>query len=106
MAKIVAPITPRISVIACRPMKYVVEPRFTTIVLNGEEVDQFNHAVQVHSRQAIFFRSEIPPIDQAFERGEHLAYANPDNPIDQFIRGIPGIPDRNRSLDGLFPDTR
>ena len=103
MPKIVAPITPHISVIVCRPTSYMVEPRLTTIVLTAEEVDQFNHALQVYSRQALFFRSERPLIDQVFRSGQHLRYTDPDNPIDRFIRGIPGIPDRNRRLDALFP---
>jgi len=94
--KILAPITPTMSVIISRPTSYMVEPRLTTIVLTNEEVDQCNHAVQVYSREALFFRSERPTLDEAFSSGAHLAYSHPDNPIDSLIRGIPGVPPRDR----------
>lgn len=102
--KILAPITPTISVIISRPMSYMVEPRLSTIVLTDDEVNQCNHAVQVYSRKALFFRSDKPPLDEVFLRNQHLRYSHPDNPIDNLIRGIPGIPPRDRSLDFLIPD--
>ena len=100
--KMLAPITPTISVIVTRPMSFSVQPRLSTIILTDEEVDQCNHAVQVYSREALFFRSEKPTLDEAFSCGQHLAYDHPDNPIDSLIRGIPGVPPRDRSLDFLM----
>jgi hypothetical protein len=100
--KILAPITPTISVIVTRPMSYVVEPRLSTIILTDEEVHQCNHAVQVYSRGALFFRSQRPAVNEAFASGRHLVFTHPDNPIDSFIRGIPGVPLRDSSLDYLM----
>jgi len=100
--KILAPITPTISVIVSRPMSFSVEPRISTIILTDEEVDRCNHAVQVYSRKALFYRSDKPLLDDAFTRGEHLEYALPDNPIDTLINAIPGVPPRDPSLDFLL----
>jgi hypothetical protein len=99
--KIVAPITPTISVIITRPASFTVQPRLSTIMLSDEEVELCNHAVQVYSREALFFRSENPTLDEAFTCGKHLAYDHPDNPIDSLIRRIPGVPPRDRSFDFL-----
>lgn len=102
--KILVPITPTMSVIVSRPMSFTVQPRLSTIILTDEEVDQCNHAVQVYSREALFFRAEKPTLDEAFRCGQHLEYDHPDNPIDNLIRGIPGVPPRDKSLDYLMPD--
>lgn len=102
---IVAPITPHITVIVTRPIAYMVEPRLSTIVLNEAEVDICNHAVQVYARNALYFRNDRPIVDEAFARAEHLQYADPDNPVSELVRSIPGIPPRDSSLDFLF-DTR
>ncbi|WP_413787072.1 hypothetical protein, partial [Pseudomonas aeruginosa] len=60
-----------------------------------------NHAVQVYSKGALFYRSERPNLIEAFTSGTHLIYEHPDNPMDNLIRSIPGIPPRDRSLDFL-----
>lgn len=101
-SKILAPITPTISVIVTGPMSYAVQPRLSTIMLNDEEVGQCNHAVQVYSREALFFRNEKPTLDGAFTCGKHKEYSDPDNPIDNLIRRISGVPPRDRSLDFLM----
>lgn len=103
---ILAPVTPTICVIVTRPFKYMVDPRLSTLVLEDGEVDVCNQAVQVYARTALYFRSECPVIDEAFLRGEHLQYAHPDNPIDELIRSIPGIPARDTSDDFLFDGSR
>lgn len=100
--KLVVPITPVIAVIVCRPMSYMVEPRLSSIVLTDELVDHCNQAIQIYSRAELFFRTELPRLDSAFTSGERQRYAHPDNPIDALIRAIPGITDRDRSLDALF----
>jgi hypothetical protein len=99
---IVAPITPEITVIVARPIEYMVEPRLSTIVLYDAEVDVCNSAVQVYARNALYFRNDRPPVGEAFARAEHLRYAHPDNPMDELVRSIPGIPPRDSSLDFLF----
>ncbi|MDB5874633.1 MAG: hypothetical protein JWQ07_4075 [Ramlibacter sp.] len=89
--KILAPITPTISVIVSRPSRFTVEPRLSTMVLSDAEVELCNHAVQVYSREALFFRTEKPTLHDAFSRREHLKYASPDNPLERLIRSIPGV---------------
>ncbi|WP_226488986.1 DUF4238 domain-containing protein [Pseudomonas sp. B20] len=100
--KIIAPITPMISVIISRPTSYSPEPRLSTFVLSDEEVQNCNHAIQVYSKGALFYRSEKPILIDAFTNGQHLIYSHPDNPMDTLIEGIPGISPRNRSLDFLL----
>jgi len=90
-AKIFAPITPDISVCVIYPRHFGVEPRLSTIVLSDEEIDLCNKAVQVYSRQAIYFRSEQPETQEAYTRGQHLVYASSENSIDFLIGHIPGI---------------
>lgn len=103
--KMLVPLTPHISVLVCRPARYIVEPRLFTLVLDDHEVDILNHAVQVYSKNAIYFRSQLPALHEAFRRGAHLQYEHPGNPIDSFIHSIPGVPARDTSLDHIFfPD--
>ena len=100
--KILAPLTPTISVVVSRPTSFAVEPRLSTIVLCDEEVDVCNHAVQVYSRQALYFRSHQPVVVEAFARNEHQEYSNPNNPIDNLLCNMPGVPPRDTSLDFLM----
>jgi hypothetical protein len=100
--KMLAPITPRISVIVTRPTSFTVQPRLSTIVLSSEEVDRCNHAVQVYSRQALYFRTDRPTVEDVFACSKHLEYSHPDNPIDNLLLSIPGVPPRDRSLDFLM----
>jgi hypothetical protein len=104
--KILAPLTPTISVVVSRPTSFTVEPRLSTIVLCDEEVNRCNHAVQVYSRQELFFRSHRPAIDEVFARKQHQEYSNPDNPIDNLLRSMPGVPPRETPLDFLMCRTR
>ena len=105
--KLFVPITPHICVLVCRPLRYLVEPQLTTLVLDDHEVDICNKTVQVYAKNAIFFRSQQPEICEEFRRGEHLEYAHPGNPIDSLIHSIPGVPPRDTSLDHIFhPDGR
>src|SRR5207253_4584081 len=73
--KILAPITPTVSVIVSRPTAFTVQPRLSTIVLSDEEVDRCNHAVQVYSRQALYFRSDRPTVEDVFACNQHRAYS-------------------------------
>lgn len=104
--QIVAPITPLMAAIISRPTSFTVEPRLSTIILSDNEVEACNHAVQVYSKAALFYRSERPTLIEAFTSGEHLIYEHPDNPMDNLIRAIPGIPPRDRSLDFLLKRNR
>jgi hypothetical protein len=104
--KILAPITPRMSVLVARPPSFTVQPRLLTIVLSDEEVDRCNHAVQVYSRQALYFRSDRPTVEEVFTCNEYRQYASRDNPIDNLIYRIPGVPPRDRSFDFLMSTAR
>jgi hypothetical protein len=85
------------SVIINRPTSFMVKPRLSTLILTGDEVDRCNQAVQVYSRQALFFRRETPILTEDFMCGKHLHYENIDNPIDDLLRAIPGILPRNKN---------
>lgn len=100
--KIIAPITPLISVIISRPTSFSNEPRLSTVVLSDEEVQSCNHAIQVYSKGSLFYRSEKPILIDAFINDQHLIYSRPDNPMDTLIESIPGVSPRNRSLDFLL----
>jgi len=97
--KILAPITPTISIVVSRPTSFTVEPRLSTLVLSDEEVDTCNHAVRVYARQALYFRSDRPTVDEAFACNEHREYSSPVNPIDNLLCSIPGVLPRDRSFD-------
>ena len=99
---ILAPLTPNLAVLFARPMSYTTAPRFFTLVLNGGEVRELNRAVQVYSRDKLFYRSEQPKIDDAYRQGKHLIYSGPTNPIDELVHHIPGVPPRDTSLDPLL----
>ncbi|WP_239985045.1 hypothetical protein [Pseudomonas congelans] len=92
--KIIAPITPMISIIISRPTSYSVEPRLSTLVLSDEEIQNCNHAIQVYSKGALFYRSEKPILIDAFTNDQHLIYSHLDNPMDTLIAEIPGISPR------------
>jgi hypothetical protein len=100
--KLFVPITPRICILVCRPSRYTVEPKLSTLVLDDHEVDVCNHAVQVYAKNAIYFRSQQPALDEAFRRAEHLSYAQPGNPMDSLIHSIPGVPARDSSFDRFY----
>ncbi|MFN9092431.1 MAG: hypothetical protein ACK5V0_13280 [Alphaproteobacteria bacterium] len=105
--KLFVPITPHICVLVCRPSRYTVEPRLMTLVLDDHEVDICNKTVQVYAKNAIFFCSQQPVLSEDFQRGKHLEYTHPGNPIDSLIHSIPGVPARDTSLDHIFhPDSR
>ena len=100
--KMFVPITPRISIIVCRPSRYMVEPRLTTLVLDDHEVDICNHATQVYSKNAIYFRSQQPALHEAFRSAQHLCFEHPGNPIDSLIHSIPGVAARRTFFDHLY----
>ena len=100
--KILAPLTPTMSVAICRPTMFTGTPKLFTIVLRDEEVDRCNHAVQVYSRKALYYRSERPAVEDVYACSQHREYSSPDSPIDNFLHSIPGVPQRDRSLDFLL----
>lgn len=100
--RILAPVTPNLAVLIARPTTYTVEPRLTTIVATSTDTDALNNAVQVYARDAIFYRTEAPPIADAFTAGKHLVYSSIGHPIDNLVHSLPGVPERDTSMDALF----
>lgn len=89
--KILAPITPKMSVAISRPTMFCTEPRLVTLVLTGGEVERCNHAVQVYSRGALFYRNDRPILDSSFQSGVHQEYSSPINPIDALLNALLAI---------------
>ena len=89
--KILAPLTPDIAVLFVRPMAYTTMPRFFTLVIDSDKAKKLNHAVQVYSRDKIYYRSEKSEIDRAYAQSKHLEYAGLLNPIEDLISYVPGI---------------
>jgi hypothetical protein len=100
--KLFVPITPCVCILICRPPGYIVEPKLSTLVLDDREVDICNHAVQIYSKNAIYFRSQQPVLHEDFRRAAHLQYAHPGNPMDSLIHSISGVPARDSSFDRLY----
>jgi len=89
--KFLVPLTPNLAVLYAKPVQYGVEPKFSSFVLQPDETDILNVAVQVYSCNEIFYRSEKPRITAFLSGGEHLRYSLTDNPVDALIRSIPGV---------------
>ena len=98
--RILAPLTPELSILYVMPSLYKIEPRMMTMVLTDSETEFLNRTVQVYSRQELFFRSQPPHMTEAYNQAQHLCYAARDHWIEQLIRDIPGA----RS-SGIFPQT-
>lgn len=90
-AKMLVPITPNMSVIVARPASFAVEPRLSVIVLSDEEVECCNDAIQIYSRDQLFFKSQKPILSESFTCKKHLVYVNQKNFISTLISSIPGI---------------
>lgn len=92
--KMFVPITPHISIVVCKPSKYTTEPKLFTLVLEDQEVDICNHAVQIYSKDFLYFRSQEPMLHDDFRCIKHLRFSHPNNPIDTLISSIPGVSPR------------
>jgi hypothetical protein len=101
--KMLVPLTPEMAVLYARPTQYVAEPRVATLTIDADEADVLNFAVQVYAKQHIFFRREQPVVHDTFRRTEHLRFATTDNPVEQLIEYIPGVPARTRAFTWHLP---
>jgi hypothetical protein len=100
--QVLVPLTPEISVLYVIPTRYRTEPQLSTIVIEPDEATVLNNTVQVYARKALFYRSEKPELLDEFRQGRHLRYSRSDHPIAQLIHSLPGVPDRDTSLDFLM----
>lgn len=98
---ILAPVTPRITVLMARPMRYKEKPRLVTLVISASEAEAFNQVVQIYSKDKLFYRSEQPVLVDEYRRNEHRHFSGPCI-VDDLIESLPGVPPQNRALDGLF----
>ncbi len=90
-ARMLIPLTPDIAVLFVQPERYMEKPRICVRALNSNETDDLNLAVQVYSRNMIFFRSELPTRHPAFQEQRHLEFADRDNNIEKIIERVPGV---------------
>jgi hypothetical protein len=100
--KLLVPLTPWMSVLFARPLRYATEPRLVTVVANRAETDELNHVVQVYAREMLFYRSERPQVTEAFNCAMHKIFANDRNPVDRMIYEIPGVPPRDPNMDTII----
>lgn len=102
LTKILAPLTPTISVLFARPIAYRPAPQITTLVLQRHETEILNSTVQVYSKNELFYRTEAPELTQDFILHRHLVFSHPGNTVESLIHSMPGVEPRDTSLDGLF----
>ncbi|MGZ5782841.1 MAG: hypothetical protein ACXWI3_05690 [Croceibacterium sp.] len=100
--KMLVPLTPWISVLFTRPMGYRPDPRLVTLVASPVETDELNYVIQIYARNALFYRSECPKIDEAFTCGRHKIFTNDRNAVDRLIYEIPGVPPRDPRMDDVI----
>ena len=89
----IVPLTPNLGVLIQKPSSYMLDPKLSTLVVNQQEADELNRTVQVYAKEAIFYRSERPPIIPEFERGKYLSYADDRNFADWLCYNVPGVRD-------------
>jgi hypothetical protein len=99
--KILVPLTPRLAVLYACPMQYRAEPRLSTLVIGPDETEALNCVVQVYARDKLFYRSDKPALTDDYRAGKHLQFSNSGHIVDEMIHGMPGVPDRDTSLDFL-----
>lgn len=99
--RILAPLTPRLALLYAIPMRYMTEPRLSTLVIGAGETDALNDAVQVHACDMVFYRNEKPVLTDVFRSGKHLRYADAKNVPAMMVHDMPGVPARDTSLDFL-----
>ena len=89
--RLLAPLTPEMSVLHVIPGRYMEAPRLMTTVLSKGETKFLNDTVQVYSKEELFFRSERPRITEHFRNAQHLRYTGHDHWIERLICTIPGV---------------
>ncbi|MBC3765832.1 DUF4238 domain-containing protein [Neptunicella marina] len=91
--QIVIPITPNIAVVWANPRSYMSQPLVQSLPIDRRTVLMINNAIQIYSKDYIFYRNEMPELIEPFTRNEHLTYSNNQNPlykfVDHLIRYVP-----------------
>jgi len=99
--RILAPLTPRLAVLYAIPMRYMVEPRLSTLVIGAGEADALNHVVQIYASDKIYYRSEKPVLTDEYRTGKHLHLSGSGHLIEELIHSMPGVSSRDTFLDFL-----
>lgn len=99
--RILAPLTPRLAVLYAIPGQYTVEPRLSTLVIDAEEAKSLNQVVQIYAREALFYRTDRPELIDEYRVAKHLQFSSSRNLVEEMVHGMPGVPDRDTSLDFL-----
>ena len=100
--RILAPLTPEISVLHAIPSGYRPAPRMVTQELTDDEVLVRNDTVLVYSRNEVFFRSQKPPITDNFAVATHLRFSEPDHLIEQMIHKLSGVARMDGALSKML----
>ena len=100
-ARILAPLTPRLAVLYAVPTSYMTEPRLSTLVVDPDETDSINEAVQVYAREALFYRNDKPTLIDDFRVAQHRRYNSSRNVIELIVHDMPGVPPRDQRFDFL-----
>ena len=100
--RILAPVTPEISVLYARPTRYRTEPRVVTLVLTDDEVEVLNDAVLVYARNEVFFRSQKPRMTESYRKAKHLRFTGRDHAIERLVHDLPGVSPLDLSIDKLL----
>lgn len=98
---IFAPLTPRLALLYARPMRFTTEPRLSTLVIGADEAEALNRIVQIYARDKLFYRTDKPELTEDYRAVTHRQLSSPGHIIDELIHSMPGVPDRDTSLDFL-----
>jgi hypothetical protein len=100
--QMVIPFLPTAALLHISPMSYSTNPRLCVALANPGEVRAINASVKAYAAKELFYRSQRPELCDGFEHKDHARYTHPDNPMEAMLRTLPGVSDRDRSLDSLF----
>lgn len=90
-ARMIVPLTPRISVIYAMPQSMTPEPMFHATWISAKVTEQMNGTIQVYSKDELFYSNERPKPNSDFLSGKFLTYDWGANPADHLISIIPGL---------------
>lgn len=95
--RILASLTPRLTVLYTKPIQYTAEPRISTLVIDEKEAQALNEVGLTYASDMIFYCSDRPILTDNFRAGRHLHYTS-GNVVDLIIDDMLRIPPR-RSRD-------
>lgn len=100
--QMVVPFLPTAALLHISPTSCSTYPRLCAALATAAEVQAVNASVKACSSKELFYRCQRPDLLDGFEHREHGRYTHPDNPAEAMLRTLPGVGDRDRTLDRLF----